>query len=191
MTKQEYLNSYDELNNLVSASTSLFKTGEIDDDDFLDYVLTMLVMAYENGYNTTSEMTGLNVADLDIIKLEEALDKKVDGKTYEDRIRTYLKDVDNNEEEIARVVETEYHRIFNEGGFDRAKEIENEGYPIRKIWETMQDGKVRPTHEYLQNDGVELDEYFFTFDGDSALAPGGFAMAENNVGCRCWLEYHI
>ena len=56
-----------------------------------------------------------------------------------------------------------------------------------KQWQTMRDGRVRDTHSYLQSAMVNLDDKFYTFDGDSALYPGGFELPENNVNCRCWI----
>lgn len=91
---------------------------------------------------------------------------------------------------IQRVVETEYHRMYNTGAWDYANSFqEKTGRTMYKRWETMLDDKVRDTHIYLQSDAVPLDEAFFTFDGDSAMYPGGFTLAENNCGCRCWVEY--
>lgn len=91
---------------------------------------------------------------------------------------------------IQRVVETEYHRMYNTGAWDYANSFQKEtGRTMYKRWETMLDDKVRDTHMYLQSDAVPLDEAFFTFDGDSAMYPGGFTLAQNNCGCRCWVEY--
>lgn len=86
---------------------------------------------------------------------------------------------------IARVIETEAHRMYNNGGFDRAVAAGAK----KKKWQTMMDEKVRETHEYLSGDSVDINERFYTFDGDSALTPGGFELPENNVNCRCWLSY--
>ena len=55
----------------------------------------------------------------------------------------------------------------------------------------MMDDKVRDTHSYLQSKKVPIGEEFFTYDGDSALYPGGFKSAENNVNCRCFLTYSL
>ena len=33
------------------------------------------------------------------------------------------------------------------------------------------------------------DDYFYTYDGDHASAPGLFELAENNVNCRCELLF--
>ena len=62
---------------------------------------------------------------------------------------------------------------------------------VEKVWATMEDERVRTTHEFLDGVGVPLDTLFFTIDGDSARYPGDFTKAENNCGCRCWLNFRI
>lgn len=94
-----------------------------------------------------------------------------------------------NIEAIKRVVETEANRMHNAGAFDTAKAYAAEGHTVYKRWVTMMDEKVRSTHLYLEGESVPLDEEFFTFDGDSALYPGGFSLPNNNINCRCDLEY--
>lgn len=62
---------------------------------------------------------------------------------------------------------------------------------VEKVWATMEDERVRTTHEFLDGVGVPLDTLFFTIDNDSARYPGDFTKAENNCGCRCWLNFRI
>jgi hypothetical protein len=51
------------------------------------------------------------------------------------------------------------------------------------------DNRVRDTHFYLEGMTVDINDKFYTYDGDSAYRPGGFEKAENNCGCRCLLMY--
>ena len=108
-------------------------------------------------------------------RLSEVIYKKIDGKTFADRIAEY-----DDAEKIKRVIETETHRCYNEGIQEVAEE--SKAY---KTWATMLDDKVRETHQYLEGVTVPWDDYFYTFDGDKALFPGGFEKAENCCGCRC------
>lgn len=89
------------------------------------------------------------------------------------------------DEAIARVIETEAHRMYNSGGRNRAVEA---GAKYKK-WVTMGDEKVRTSHSYIDGVNIPIDDKFYTYDGDSALMPGGFEDAANNVNCRCWLNY--
>lgn len=86
---------------------------------------------------------------------------------------------------ILRVAETEGHRVLNQAMQATAEK----GGATTKTWVTMEDDRVRDTHDYLLGETVGIDDLFVTYDGDSAMFPGGFEEAENNVNCRCWLEY--
>lgn len=86
---------------------------------------------------------------------------------------------------IVRIAETESHRIANKAALDTAKYAG----ATKKTWATMLDDRVRESHDYLEGMTVDIDEDFFTFDGDHAPAPGLFETAENNVNCRCELLF--
>lgn len=89
------------------------------------------------------------------------------------------------QEAITRIAETETHRIANTAALDTAKYAGAKS----KTWVTMLDDKVRDTHDYLEGETVNIDEDFYTYDGDHASAPGLFELAENNVNCRCELLF--
>lgn len=115
--------------------------------------------------------------------MDESIYKKFDGLNFADRTLSYAELGDK--ESIVRVAETDGHRVYNDGGFQGAK-----GYARTKTYETMQDLKVRDTHDYLQGMTVGIDEEFFTYDGDSARYPGDFKTPQNNINCRCWVVYN-
>lgn len=109
--------------------------------------------------------------------------RKIDGKTFEERVSEYAGEGDV--ESIMRVAETEATRDFNESSLNTAKRLG----ATTKTWMTMMDDRVRDTHSYLQSMTVGIDDEFYTFDGDHAMAPGGFEDAANNVNCRCTISY--
>lgn len=90
----------------------------------------------------------------------------------------------NDGTRIKTIFDNEYHRMYNAGAYDYAK-----GHYKTKKWVTAGDDLVRETHEYLEGITIPVDAEFITFDNDSALYPGGFSNASNNVNCRCILEY--
>lgn len=145
---------------------------------FCDYLEFVLCLIYAYGWKDAEEIVG-------IVPFRDGLDDKavnlrIEGKTFRDRIME-----ESTPEEILRIIETEAHRDYNTGVFDAAEESGQEG--IRKQYHTMMDGKVRETHDYLEGAIVGLNDRFYTFDGDSALYPGGFTLPENNINCRCWV----
>lgn len=103
------------------------------------------------------------------------------GQTVSD---LYDKDI-TDRDKLQVLLEAEVNRCWNTGFIEAGRGTEG----LEKTWETMGDEKVRMTHDYLENMTLPFDEEFVTIGGDSALAPGMFQDAENNVNCRCWLSY--
>lgn len=175
-----YLQTFDEIHNIVTEVRD-----ETTEDEFLDWVESVLILGYRDGMDSTAEMLDMAIdsTDLPLNRLDEALNLVIDGKTYRDRIHDYWESGSNDE--IERVVATEYHRMFNDGGYYEAKKLG----ATMKEWVTVGDDKVRETHSYIEGVQVPIDQRFYTFDGDSALSPGGFSNASNNVNCRCVVKY--
>lgn len=167
-------------------------------DDLVD-----ISMLYESVYRKTdgktfedrlSERVPLSKADLKKAKEKAEESKSVQttkGRTAKGgkTVQTTRKRTDG---EIKVLLESEYHRVFNEASSETAKKIEKKvGKKGEKTWITMRDDRVRDTHEYLENQTVPIEEKFYTFDGDSAYAPGGFSTAGNNSNCRCVLKFNF
>ena len=115
----------------------------------------------------------------DTDKMYNSVYKNIAGETWVKRIRDA-----QTEGEVERIFVTEAHRCFSDGQWDSA-----DGRANYKTWITMGDDKVRDTHWYLEGLTVGKNDYFYTLDGDRALRPYGFEYAENNIQCRCTLEY--
>ena len=129
-----------------------------------------------------------------IAKFEKYFAKAKENKTVTRAIKDITSPPSEDEEspvaptagDITRLAESEAHRAFNQGAYECAKAL---GGDFEKEWNTMGDERVRDTHQYLEGARVPVDALFYTFDGDSAMYPGGFTSKENNVNCRCWLVY--
>ena len=87
--------------------------------------------------------------------------------------------------DIRRVVETDAHRVFNAALFTGAKKAG----ATKKTWQTMQDDRVRDTHDYLQGVTIGIDEEFYSYKGGSTLYPSQWGIAEEDINCRCWLTF--
>lgn len=171
---------WDELTILRQEASKFFgtKRKRKDIDRFCDYLEFVLCLVYVYGWRDAEEIVG-------IVPFKDGFDDKAvnletDGKTFRDRITD-----DTTPEEILRLIDTEAHRDYNTGVYDAASESGVQG--VRKTWNTMMDDRVRETHDYLEGSEVGLNDRFYTFDGDSALYPGGFLLPQNNVNCRCWI----
>ena len=123
-------------------------------------------------------------------ELYETIYKPVAGETFEERLEKRLREGTLDTETLKRIMETDYHRCEETGAYNTAQRYAEEtGTVPYKIWQTMQDERVRETHWYIQGNEVPMSDRFYTFDGDSARFPGDFENVENNANCRCWLQY--
>lgn len=181
---------FDELNVLRTDLTEAYNTyGSLKKipvkDDLWDIILDYLMLAYMMGVEDVDEVFGTNYAEkVRPEDIERVVFEKVAGKDFRQRVNEYVEN-DGTVEDIMRIAETDTTRIYNEGGLETA---EKAGAKY-KTWNTMGDERVRASHDYIERVRVGIDDRFYTFDGDSALSPGGFTMPENNINCRCWLTF--
>lgn len=174
---------FDELNKLTRYAYNEWQKSEdktIDDliDDYLDLLIMCFVFGNDDA-NTELESD----ESMDDEYLVKVIEKKVADETWKERIEKYAPVGDI--EEIVRVIETDGHRIYS----DSKQHTATKSGATKKKWLTMRDESVRETHSYLEGMTIDINDRFYTFDGDSALQPGDFTLAENNVNCRCVLSY--
>ena len=151
-------------------------------EEFCDWLEFVLCHVYAWGWQGVEDVLGtirvMDNGDLETVNLVIA------GKTFRDRVLD-----SKTAEEVVRVIETEATRDYNTGAYNAAKASGRTN--LLKRWETMKDDRVRDTHDYLEGMVVGLDDAFYTYDGDSAMYPGGFADPANNVNCRCGISIVI
>lgn len=183
---------FDELNALKLDVSKRFAQGKLkrqDEEDIIDELFDLLLLAYAMGDSVTLQNLGVTLpvskepTMYDVLKV---VNKKVADKTWKERAEEYFKN-GGTEDDITRIAETEMHRVANTAALETAKKAGAK----TKTWVTMADEKVRDTHQYLENMTVGIDEDFYTYDGDFASAPGMFELAQNNVNCRCELKFGV
>ena len=180
---KNYLSAFDELNTLIdfrfqeTEKLEKKKRTEIILEDFLSF----LILAYLNGIQDFSAMTKKQAKSY-ASEMYDCIYLKIEGLTFEDRVKGHIQNDDLTALKI--LAGDEYHRVYETAKFNAAKNTDSE-----KTWVTMFDDKVRDTHAYLEGMTIRADARFYTYDGDSALFPGDFSMAENNCGCRCIAVY--
>lgn len=162
---------------------SLKKRDKREEEDIIDELLDLFLLAYAMGNSVTNDNLSSDYTPSldDVMKV---VDAKVAGKTWRERVEDYFANGGTGAD-IARIADTEMHRIANTAALDTAK-YAGAKY---KTWATMLDDRVRDTHDYLEGETVDIDDDFYTYDGDHASAPGLFELAENNVNCRCELLF--
>ena len=180
---------FDAINTFKSALSRHFYGGRIkseeDCEDIIDEILDLLLLAYANGVQYIDREFNVTInLEPTAEELNDVIYREVAGETWEQRVRHWYEE-GGTEEDIVRIAETESHRVGNTAADTAAKKAG----ATEKTWITMQDDRVRETHEYLQSTTVPINARFYTFDGDSARFPGDFTLASNNCGCRCQLQY--
>lgn len=180
---------FDELNRFDSeirerfGKESLQKRDKREEEDIIDELLDLFLLAYAMGNSVTNDNLSSDYTP-DVDDVMKVVDAKVAGKTWRERVEDYFANGGTGED-IARIADTEMHRIANTAALDTAKYAGARN----KTWVTMLDDRVRDTHDYLEGETVGIDDDFYTYDGDHASAPGLFELAENNVNCRCELLF--
>lgn len=162
------------------------KSGNFDSevDEFIDSVTELFEMDFFYGVQDIADQLGRSL-EPDFGDMEKAINQVIDGKDYKDRIREYM--ASGTPADIARVIGTDAHRIYNEAMFDTAKRAG----ATKKTWRTMEDPRVRDSHVYLDGVTVGIDDEFYTSNGNHAYYPSQFGVAEEDVNCRCWVTYSL
>lgn len=179
---------FDELNAFNDQIRAQFAQGvrlskQDDYEDILDELLDLFLLSYARANEVTNAKLSSDWIP-SIQDVMETVNEKVAGKTWEERIKEWF-DNGGTGDDIIRIAETESHRIANRSALDTAKKAG----ATKKTWLTMMDDKVRESHDYLLGVTVGIDDEFITFDGDRAQAPSMFSLPENNINCRCELEF--
>lgn len=179
---------FDELNAFNDQIRAQFAQGvrlskQDNYEDILDELLDLFLLSYARANEVTNAKLSSDWIP-SIQDVMETVNEKVAGKTWEERIKEWF-DNGGTGDDIIRIAETESHRIANRSALDTAKKAG----ATKKTWLTMMDDKVRETHDYLLGVTVGIDDEFITFDGDRAQAPSMFSLPENNINCRCELEF--
>lgn len=108
------------------------------------------------------------------VRLGESLDQIADRVSHVMGIRV---------EEARRIAQSEITRSQTTG---QLAAFQTAGI-LYKGWATVGDGAVRDAHMTLAGTIIPVGD-MFTSGGATAYGPGGFGVAELDVGCRCWLE---
>ena len=156
-----------------------------DAEDIIDELLDLFLIAYASGVTATSTELG-TVRSPSVEDIDAAVFAKVAGETWKQRVMDYY-DSGGTLYDIQRIAETDATRIYNQGALDTVS-VNNALDGTVKRWVTMMDDRVRDTHSYLEGMEVPYNARFYTYDGDSAEAPGMFSLPENNINCRCVVE---
>lgn len=192
-----YIAEFDEINRLgdylyeeyTSGKRTTVEINAILSDIFVSAFLRGILVAFTDlGIDVESDEYAYYKSLLDDSNVaERSVNQEIDGKTYQERVEEHLLNLDG-ESSIQKIVETEVHRNMNNAIYDVGNVIQESGTPIYKTWRTMLDDRVRDSHDYLEGTKLEIDEEFYTYNGNHALFPGQFGVGEEDVNCRCYAQ---
>lgn len=106
------------------------------------------------------------------------------GHSYAQIARSISNQMDIGFNKVSRIVRTESHRISNEAAMDAMHKAKDVGADVVKQWDSTLDKRTRPHHAQLDGQIRELDEPF-EIAGHTAMYPGGFGSASEDIHCRC------
>lgn len=132
-------------------------------------------LAHHNA-NTRYDLINISAGGIEAGDSYTTITKKLAEKFMTDYSKSYT---------IAR---TEGHRIYETTKYDTMAEIDRQ-LGLEKTWHCVGDEKVRHSHQYLDGKTVGFDEEFVSPSGATALRPGEFGVAEDDINCRCWVSY--
>lgn len=108
------------------------------------------------------------------------------GSTYADISRAVEKRGEANLNQACRIVRTESHRITNEVKQKTITKAQENGADVVKQWDSTIDKRTRKTHTELDGQLREIDQPFkIPSNGHTAMFPGGFGVASEDINCRC------
>ena len=85
-----------------------------------------------------------------------------------------------------RITRTESHRIHEEVKFKTINKAKDKGADVVKQWDASIDKRTRSSHIALDGQLRELDQPFKSpTTGHTAMYPGGFGVASEDINCRC------
>ncbi len=83
-----------------------------------------------------------------------------------------------------RIARTEGHRVQQEAAWHCQQRAKSKGADVVKQWDSTLDGATRPHHVELDGQVRELEKPF-EVAGHTAMYPGGFGIASEDIHCRC------
>lgn len=109
------------------------------------------------------------------------------NESYADISRRLARKTEASLNQAYRIVRTEGHRIQNEVKMKTLSRVQEEtGADIVKQWDSTVDKRTRPDHVALDGQLREIDQPFkIPGKGYTAMFPGGFGIASEDINCRC------
>lgn len=128
--------------------------------------------------------------------INEAIERGfIERERFSDIARRVRSAFDSSYYRSTVIARTEAHRVREKATHNKAEEFEQQGIIMEKVWNNVNDGRVRQTrkanHKALQGQRRKVNEHFDLGNGVTAVAPGQSGSAANDIHCRCFLTYEV
>ena len=130
------------------------------------------------------EALGYNVEQLKKTIAGEISRGIANGYMYAEIARNIKKHCKVSANKAYTIARTEGHRIAEQSKADARQKAKDAGAKIVKQWDATLDNRTRKSHQKIDGQIRELDEYF-EVNGHKAQHPGGFGIAKEDINCRC------
>lgn len=108
------------------------------------------------------------------------------NSSYADIARAIEKKGEATLNQAYRIARTESHRIHEKVKFKTINQAVDKGADIVKQWDSTIDRRTRRSHAALDGQLREIDQPFKSpTTGHTAMYPGGFGIASEDIHCRC------
>lgn len=85
---------------------------------------------------------------------------------------------------------TEGHRVVEATKHETLKILADEE-ALFKTWHNVGDERVRSSHRQMEGETVPFGDEFILPSGAKTMFPGASGVAEEDINCRCYLEYRV
>lgn len=145
---------------------------------------------YTPPYGTLSDVIARTDTNQLIALNQEITQGFIIGKKLDDMVEGIQSVMHNSEYFAERIARTEATRCMNTADYLAAVDAEQQGVELGRIWQATLDRRTRDSHAELDGQRVGMEEEF-EVDGDTAMFPGDFGDAGNNINCRCTVVYEV
>lgn len=114
----------------------------------------------------------------------------IQGHSYDKTAKAVTQRVNVGASKAIRIVQTETHRAVSQGTQASFEQAAAKGLIFKRVWVATLDGRTRDSHRSLDGQKVDIDQPF-TIRGYSAMYPGGFGIASEDINCRCTVRAEI
>lgn len=115
----------------------------------------------------------------------------IQGESYPQMAKRIKDTLEGDAKKARKVVNTEAHRVQNDGRYQSGKYASEKGINMVKVWDASLSLNTRDAHRKLDGTKVDIYENFVSPTGAEGLIPGSMGKAEDDVNCRCALRYEI